>query len=147
MASGITLPENAPLSSYTRGSVVRVWRYGHALRVAVLYEYGGTDSVVRVWRYGHALRALRAVVVQSGCEPSGFALPSLRIGAATKLAAGGDVPDRVIQSEGRWARDPNTFKTYTKGKTVDSLRGSKKLAQVDKAVPRQPEQGTVWSQT
>ena len=143
MASGITLPENAPLSSYTRGSVVRVWRYGHALRVAVLYEYGGTDSVVRVWRYGHALRALRAVVVQSGCEPSGFALPSLRIGAATKLAAGGDVSDRAIPRKGRWARDSNTSKIYTKGNTVDPQRVCKKLVQVGEVVPRLPGQGTV----
>ena len=73
MASGITLPESAPLSSYTCG------------------------SVVRVWRYGQALRALREVVVQSVGEPSAFALHSQHIGAATKLAAGGDVPDRVIQ--------------------------------------------------
>lgn len=123
MSLGITLPESAPLSSYTCG------------------------SVVRVWRYGQALRALRQVVVQSGGEPSDFALHSLRIGAATKLAAGGDVPDRVIQREGRWARDSNTFKIYTQGNTVDSRKVSKKLAQVGKAVPRQPGQGTVWNQT
>ena len=122
MASGITLPESAPLSSYTCG------------------------SVVRVWRYGQPLRALREVV-QSGGEPSDFALHSLRIGAATKLADGGDVPDRVIQREGRWARECSTFKIYTKLNTVDSRRVSKKLAQADKAVPTQPGQGTVWSQT
>ena len=58
-ASGITLPESAPSSSHR------------------------CDSVVRVWRHGQALRALREVVVQSGGEPSDFALPSLRIGAAT----------------------------------------------------------------
>ena len=123
MASGITLPEGAPLSPYTCG------------------------SVVRVWRHGQALRALREVVVQSGGEPSAFALHSLRIGAATKLAAGGDVQDRVIQREGRWARDSNTFEIYTKRNTVDFRRVSEKLAKVDKAVPRQPGQGTVWSQT
>ena len=123
MASGITLLESAPLSSCTCG------------------------NVVRVWRYGQASRALREVVIQSGGEPSKFALHSLRIGAATKLAAGGDVPDRVIQREGRWARDSNTFKVYTKGNTVDSRTVSKKLAQVDKAVPRQPGQGTVCSET
>ena len=91
MASGVTLPESAPLSSYTCG------------------------SVVRVWRYGQALRALPEVVVQSGGEPSDFALHSLRIGAATKLAARGDVPDRVVQREGRRARDSNTLKMHTKG--------------------------------
>ena len=123
MASGIILPESAPLSSCTCG------------------------SVVRVWRYGQALRALREVVVQSGGEPGDLALHSLRIGVATKVAAGGDVPDRVIQREGRWARDSNTFKTHTKESNVDARTVSKKLAQVDKPVPRQPGQGTAWSQT
>ena len=81
--------------------------------------------------------------IQSGGEPSDFALHSLRIGAAPKLTVGGDVPDRVIQREGRWARDSKTFKIYTKGNTVDSRRVSKNLAQVDKAVPRQPGQEMV----
>ena len=77
-------------------------------------------------------------MVQSGGEPSDFALHSLLIGAATKLAAGGDAPDRKIQREGRWARDSNAFEIYTQGNTVGSQRVSKKLAQVDKAVPRLP---------
>ena len=123
MASGITLLESAPLSSYTCG------------------------NVVRVWRYGQALRALREVVVQSGGEPSDLALHSLRIGASTKLAAIGDVPDRVSQREGRWARDTNTFEIHTKENIIDSRTVSKNLAQVNKAVPRQPGQGTGWSQT
>ena len=59
MAAGIPLPESEPLSSYTCG------------------------SVVRVWRHGQALRALVEIVVQSGGEPSDFALPYLRIGVAT----------------------------------------------------------------
>ena len=86
---------------------------------------------------------MREVVVQPGGEPSDFALHSLRIGTATKLVAGGDLPDRVIQRKDRWARDSNTFKIYTKGDAADSPTVSKKLAQVDKAVPRQPTQGTV----
>ena len=102
---------------------------------------------MRVWRYGQAQRALREDVVQSEGEPSDFALHSLLIEAATKLAARGDVPDRKIQREGCWARDSNTFTIYTKGNTVDSRKVSKKLAQVDNAVPRQLGQGTVWSQT
>ena len=123
MALLITLPESSPLSPYTCG------------------------RVVRVWRHGQAPRALREVMVQSAGKPIDFAPQSLRIGAATKLAAGGDVPDRVIQTEGGWARDSNTFTIYTKGNTVDSRKVSKKLAQVDNAVPRQLGQGTVWSQT
>ena len=121
MASGIILPESAPLSSCTCG------------------------SVVRVWRYEQVLRALRQVVVQSGGKPSDFTIHSPRIGAATKVAAGGDVTDRVIQRECRWAMDSNTFRTHTQGNNVHSRRVSKKLAQVGKAV--QPGQGTVWSQT
>ena len=60
---------------------------------------------------------------------------------------GGDVPDRVIQREGGWAKDSNTFKMYTKGSTVDSRRVSKKLAKLDKAVPRLPGHAAVLSQT
>ena len=93
------------------------------------------------------MRALREVVVQSWGHPLDFALYSLPIGGSTKLAAEGEVPDRVIPSEGRWVRDSNTFKISTKGKNVDSRRISKKLAQVGNLVLRQPGQGTVWSQT
>ena len=89
MAPGITLPQSAPLSSYTWG------------------------SIVRVWRYGQALRALGQVVVQPGGEASDFAFFSLRIGAASKLAAGGGVPGGVTQREGRWAWDFNPFKICT----------------------------------
>ena len=86
-------------------------------------------------------------MVHPGGEPSDFTVQSLRIGAATKLVAGGDVPDRVIQREGRRARDSNTFKIYTQGNNVDCRSVSKKLSQIGKAIPRQPGQGTVWSQT
>ena len=71
------LPEHAPLASYRSG------------------------NGVRVWGYGQAMRALREIVAQSGRKPDVFALHSLRIGGASVLAAGGDVPERVIQREGR----------------------------------------------
>ena len=73
-----TLPENAPLSSY---------------------QYG---NEVREWKYQEALEALRHVVAEAEDELSEVALHSLRIGVVTTLAAGGEVPQRVIQREGRW---------------------------------------------
>ena len=73
-----TMPESAPLSSYWCG------------------------NEVRVWRYPEALAALRQVAARAGHDPSEVGLHSLRIGAATTLAAGGDVSQRVIQREGRW---------------------------------------------
>ena len=54
---------------------------------------------VRVWRYPEALAALRQVAARAGDDPSEVGLHSLR--AATTLAAGGDVSQRVIQREGR----------------------------------------------
>ena len=44
----------------------------------------------------------RGLGSKSGRNPDEFALQSLRIGGATTLGAGGDVSERVIQSEGRW---------------------------------------------
>ena len=46
---------------------------------------------VAVWSYGQALRALREVVAKSRQDPAEFALHSLRIGGASRLAAGGGV--------------------------------------------------------
>ena len=40
-----------------------------------------------------------------GVALSIFALHSLRIGGATTLAAGGDVPEVAIQREGGWRSD------------------------------------------
>ena len=70
-----TMPESAPLSSY---------RYGNE---------------VRVWRYPEALAARRQVAARAGDDPGKVGLQSLRIGAATTLAAGGgrvteDDPER-----------------------------------------------------
>ena len=66
-----TLPETPPLSPYRYGNEVRVWRYTEALEAQV--------------------------VTEAGVGPSEVALHSARIGAATTLAAGGDVPQRVFQ--------------------------------------------------
>ena len=75
LSSYPALPDNAPLS------------------------YWCADEV-RVWGYTEALRSLREVIEKAGDDPSEVGLHSFRIGAATILAAGGEVPQRVIQREG-----------------------------------------------
>ena len=87
-----TMPESAPLSSYRCG------------------------NEVRLWRYPEALAALRQVAAKAGDDPSEVGLHSLRIGAATTLAAGGEVPQRVIQREGRW-KSSESSKVYTRAMT------------------------------
>ena len=81
------MPESAPLSSYRCG------------------------NEVRVWRYPEALAALRQVAARAGDDPSEVGLHSLRICAATTLAAGGDVSQRVIQREGR-CKSSESSKVY-----------------------------------
>ena len=63
----LTMPESAPLSSYRCG------------------------NEVRVWIYPEALAALRQVAARAGDDPGEVGLHSLRMGAATTLAAGGEV--------------------------------------------------------
>ena len=117
-----TMPESAPLSSYRCG------------------------NEVRVWRYPEALAALRQVAARAGHDPSEVGLHSLRIGAATTLAAGGDVSQRVIQREGRW-KSSESSKVYTRNNPEDAGIVSRKLAETGKIGQRQPGQGTVWSRT
>ena len=112
------LPDRAPVASY---------RFG---------------SSVRVVRYGRALRAVKEVVAESGRNPDEFALHSLRMGGATKLAAGGDISERVIQREGRWRSDAH--KGYTRNYTEDARRVSRKLGVASWGKERQPGEGTVW---
>ena len=82
-----TMPESAPLSSYWCGN-----------------EF-------RVWRNPEALAALRQGAARVGDDPIEVRLHSLRIGAATTLAAGGDVSQRVILREGRW-KSSESSKVY-----------------------------------
>ena len=116
-----TLPESAPLSSY---------------------QYG---NEIRVWKYPEALQALRQVVAKAGDDPSEVGLHSLRIGAATTLAAGG-VPQRVIQREGRW-KSSESSKVYTRNNAEDANMVSRRLSESGKIGQRQLGQGTVWGQT
>ena len=118
----VALPESAPLSAYLCG------------------------SKVNIWGYTQALRALRQVVEKSGGDPREVGLHSLRIGAATTLAAGGGVAERVIQREGRW-KSSQSPKVYTRNNVEDSSMVSRKLARKSKVVQRQPGQGTAWDQT
>ena len=95
-----TMPESAPLSSHRCG------------------------NEVRVGRYPEALAALRQVAARAGNDPSEVGLNSLRIGAATTLAAGGD----VIQREGRW-KSSESSKVYTRNNPEDAGIVSRQLAE------------------
>ena len=79
-----TMPESAPLSSYRCG------------------------NEVRLWRYPEALAALRQVAAKAGDDPSEVGLHSLRIGAATTLAAGGDVSQSCLLYTSPSPRDLST---------------------------------------
>ena len=50
-----------------------------------------------MWEYTEVLRSIDQVIEKGGDGPSDVCLHSLRIGAVTTLAAGGEVPQRVIQ--------------------------------------------------
>ena len=65
-----------------------------------------------MWGYTEALGALHEMVAEAGDDFSEVGLPSLRIGPTTTLAAGGKVPHRAIQREGRW--------TYIRNKPEDA---------------------------
>ena len=72
-----------------------------------------------MWRYPEALAALGQVAARAGDDPSEVGLHSLRIGAATTLAADGDVSQRVIQREGRW-KSSESSKVYTRYNPEDA---------------------------
>ena len=97
---------------------------------------------VSVRSYGKALRALRDVVAKSGQDPAEFAQHSLRIGGASRLAAGGGMSDRVIQREARWESDAH--KVYTRRNTEDSGLWFRKRARQDSCPQREPGQGRQW---
>ena len=117
-----TMPESAPLSSHRCG------------------------NEVRVGRYPEALAALRQVAARAGNDLSEVGFHSLRISAATTLAAGGDVSQRVIQKEGRW-KSSESSKVDTRNNPEDAGIVSRKIAEAGKIGQRQPGQGTVWSRT
>ena len=64
--------------------------------------------------------------MKSGRNPDEFTLHSLRIGGATKLAAGEDASKRATQKYERWK--PDAYKTYTCNNAEESRRVSRKLA-------------------
>ena len=74
---------------------------------------------------------------RAGHDPSEVGLHSLRIGAATTLAAGGNVSQRVIQREGRW-KSSESSKVYTRNNPEDAGIVSRKLAETGKIGQRQP---------
>ena len=58
-------------------------------------------------------------------DPKQFGLHSLRIGGATAMAAGGQIPDRVVEREGRWKRKSGSAKKYTRNLEDASAVSSK----------------------
>ena len=114
-----TLPESAPLSSYRCG------------------------NKIRAWRYPEALAALRQVEAKAGDEPSEVGLHSLRIGAATTVAPGGEASQRVIQRESRW-KSSECSKVYTRNNPEDAGVVFHKLAQTGRRWQKQPGQRPVW---
>ena len=86
-------------------------------------------------RYGHALRAFRDIVANAGRRREHFAFHSLRIGGATTIAAGGDVPEVANRREGLRS---DVFKIYTRNNMTDSRLVSRKLGDASRGVERQP---------
>ena len=58
------------------------------------------EAETAVLGYRRAIRAFREVVESVGDDPKDFELHSLRIGGATAMAAGDEIPDRIVQREG-----------------------------------------------
>ena len=99
-----------------------------------------------MWRYPEALAALRQGAAKAGNDPSEVGFQSLRIGAATTLAAGGEVSERVIQREGRWKSSEPSM-VNTRNNPEDASIVSRNLAGIGKIGQRQPGQPTVWGRT
>ena len=71
---------------------------------------------------------MRQIVQKAGGDPNTVGFHSLRIGAATTLAAGGQIPDRIIQREGGWKEGSSAFKLYSRNSLEDVEIVSRKLA-------------------
>ena len=83
-------------------------------------------------------------MAESGQDSAKFALHSLRIGGASRLAAGGGISERVIQREGRCKSV--AYKVYTRSNIEDSGLVSRKLARHDSCPQREPGQEMHWVQ-
>lgn len=99
---------------------------------APLCAYRERTGEMKMWGYRKALVALRQMVSAAGGEKGQVGLHSLRIAAATVLAAGGTIPDRIIQREGRWKEGGGTYKKYTRNNKEDSRIVSRKLEKGNK---------------
>ena len=105
MSCHMALPGNTPLCSFHRE--------------------GGAGTAVLGYR--RALKAFRQMVELVEDNPKNFGLHSLRIGGATAMAAGGEIPDRIVQREGRWKRGSGTMRKYTRNNSEDASAVSNKL--------------------
>ena len=82
------------------------------------------------------------VVAESGQDSAEFALHSLRVGGASRLAAGCRMSERVIQRKGRWKSD--AYKVYTRSIMEDYGLVSSKLVRQDNCPQNEPGKGTQW---
>ena len=105
---------------------------------AALSSYGRGNSVRM--KNSRARRAIKELVAKSGRSPDEFSLHSLRIGGATTLGVGGDIPDRVMQRQGRWKSDAHT--SYMRKNITDLRRVSRKVVVASEGKERQPGEET-----
>lgn len=89
------------------------------LSVKRIYPKTPPPVLVSVWYRGYSmgvpvgLRVLHQMVEKVGDDPSEFAPHSLRIDAARTLAAGGEVPAKVIQREITWKSSESPESMHT----------------------------------
>lgn len=81
----------------------------------------GRSNEVEVRGYHQALRALQQIAGDAGGDPKQVGLDSLRIGGGTTLAAGGEISDRIMQTEGRWKECSGSFKLCTSNNLKDTI--------------------------
>lgn len=106
------------------GAVAELTSCHMALRgSAPLCSYRRKGGEAGVLGYNRALKALRQIVARTGTNPKHVGLHSLRIGAATTMAAGGIISERIVQREGRWKVGSGTSKIYSSN-NLDTAGGS-----------------------
>ena len=100
-------------------------------------------DAIQVWSRAEAVQRLRQIVEKCGQKPDEFALHSLRIGGATCLGSGRDIPQHVIRSQGRW-RSETAHIGYRRSNEADSELASSRLSQTGGQWQKQPGRDTNW---
>ena len=108
---------------------------------APLAAFGTARGNWSVWTQARGTAGLRRVVALAGLPAYEYALPSLRIGGATFLSAGGASVD-VVRGEGRGESDANKGEARSQGMNAKAV--SDMLADAGAQPAVQPGQRTVW---